>query len=368
MPVWQIGGMDQAPYPRSAPEGLSRRSVLGGIGAALIAAPGHTDAGVAFSPLAAIKALRLTGGPLAGAFTVAPLGAVNWYFGNLGLLPFAARLPREVRGWLDLQLARYDTVRGTIADVEPDYRTDPAAPGIKGLLAPDSNDAYAGTLLELAARHDAVTGDAAWWRANAPALKAIATAGIRRLQKPSGLTRTFRSRTVPGADVGYLMDNCEVWSGLSAFAAQLGAHGDSEAALYARAAARVAAGIAGLFDPAAAAFRASDVDTGVGKNFYPDATAQVFPELHGVTANGLGPAQYDKGWAALDRLAPRWPALAYDAYPWLLLGTVAAGRGAEGQRRARLQLAAARALYAKNPARLPINELGYYQRTADALR
>jgi len=360
--------MDEARYHCSPPGGHTRRGVLGGIGAALIAAPGSADAVAAFSPLAAMKALRLTGGPLAGAFTVAPLGAVNWYFGNLGLLPFAARLPREVRGWLDLQLARYDTVRGSIADVEPEYRTDPAAPGIKRLLRPDSNDAYAATLLALAARHDALTGDGAWWKDKAPALKAIATSGIRALQKRSGLTRTFRNRSWPGADVGYLMDNCEVWSGLTAFAARLGAYGDLEAATYARAAARVASGIAGLFDPAAAAFRASDTDTAVGARFYPDATAQVFAELHGVTAPGLGPEQYDKGWAALTRLAPRWPALAYDAYPWLLLGAVAAGRGAEGQRSARLQLAAARALHASHPERLTINELGYYQRTADALR
>jgi len=333
-----------------------------------MAGPGRADAVTAFSAIAIVRGLRLTGGPLAGAFAVAPLGVVNWYFGNIGLLSFVDRMPREVRAWLELQLARYDTVRGMIADVELDYAANPAAPPIKRLIPPDSNDAYAGTLLALAARHDAHSADSAWWQAHVAALKSIANAGIRALQKPSGLTRTFRDRTRPGADVGYLMDNCEVWSGLTAFAARLSAHGDSDAAIYARAADRVAKGIAGLFDRKANAFRASDAATGVGTAFYPDATAQVFPELHAVVGLRFGSIQYDAGWAALNWMAPNWPALAYDAYPWLLLGSVATRRGASGQRYARLQLAAARALYANNPARLTINELGYYQRTADALR
>jgi len=358
---------DQVKQPQ--PNGLSRRTVLAGLGVAGLAAQGLSAAPPTLSPLAVVRGLRIAAGPLGGAFTVAPLGVVNWYFGNLGLMPFAERMQREVRGWLDLQLARFDTVRGVIMDVEPDYTASPAAPGIKRLIPPDSNDAYAATLLALAARHDLLTGDAAWWRAHVGTLKGIANAGIRALQKPSGLTRTFRDRALPGADVAYLMDNCEVWAGLTTFAARLAAHGDSAAAaVYARSAARVAAGIAGLYDPAAQAFRPSDADTVVGTRFYPDATAQVFPELHGVTAPGLGQAQYDAGWAALGRIAPKWPALTYDAYPWLLLGTVAAGRGAAGKRLARMQLSAARALYASNPARLTISELGYFQRTADALR
>ncbi len=368
MRLWQTCRMDNRPPPSLRAHGLSRRTMMAGMGAALASTAGRAGAVAAFSPLTAMRALRLTGGPLAGAFTVASLGVVNWYFGNLGLLPFAARMPREVRGWLDLQLTRYDLARGVIMDVEPDYSADPVAPRIKRLIAPDSNDAYAATLLSLAARYDAVAGDGAWWPVHVAALKRIADAGIRSLQKPTGLTRTFRDRARPGADVAYLMDNCEVWSGLTAFAARLGTHGDSDAAIYMRAAGRVAAGLAGLFLPAEAAFLPSDADGGVGTSFYPDATAQVFAELHGVTGPGLGQAQYDAGWAMLNRLAPRWPALPYDAYPWLLLGTVAARRGAAGQRSARLQLAAARALYASNPARLTINELGYYQRTADSLR
>ncbi|KUR72874.1 hypothetical protein AQZ52_06605 [Novosphingobium fuchskuhlense] len=349
----------------AAPSSFSRRILLAGMGACLAARPvGALGAG--FSPLAAVRALRITAGPLAGAFTVAPLGVVNWYFGNLGLLPLAARLPSEVRAWLDLQIARYDIPRGTIADVEPDYASAGASPGIKRLLLSDSDDAYAGTLLALAARHDALGADDGWWNANVDALKGIARSGIRALQKPSGLTRTFRSHARPGADVAYLMDNCEVWSGLTAFAARLAARGDrSGAAVHTRAAEKVAAGIAGLFDPAAGAFRPSDSNAAVGTAFYPDATAQVFPELHGVVAPGLGQAQYDAGWAALGRIAPQWPALAYDSYPWLLLAAVAARRGAAGQRLARLQLAAARTL---PTARLTINELGYWQRTADLLR
>ena len=174
--------MDESPPPALRARGSSRRMVLGGIGAALVRVPDGAYAAAVFSPLAAVRGLRLTDGPLAGAFTVAPLGVVNWYFGNLGLLPFAARMPREVRAWLDLQLARYDLVRGVIMDVVPDYSADPAAPGIKALIPPDSNDAYAGTLLALAARHDAATGDGAWWQAHVAALKSIANAGIRALQ------------------------------------------------------------------------------------------------------------------------------------------------------------------------------------------
>lgn len=355
--------------PQSVPMApmLSRRAVMAGMGI-LTFAPPLAHSVPAFSPLQHVCALRITGGPLQGAFTVAPLGVVNWYFGNIGLLPFVARLRHEVRGWLDLQLGRYDLSRGTIADVEPDYSANPASPSIKALIPPDSDDAYAATLLELAARYDSVWTATAWWAANVSTLRRIADGAIRALQKPSGLTRTFRNRARPGADISYLMDNCEVHSGLTAFAARLRAHGDRSAAVYDRAAKAVALGIARLFDREAGAFRASDADVAPGNRFYPDATAQVFPELHGVSAPGLGQQEWDAGWAALGRIAPLWPKLAYDPYPWLLLGTVAAGRSAEDKLNARHQLASARALYASEPSRLTISELAQYQWAAMALR
>lgn len=348
---------------------FTRRKVaaLLAIGAPVSAVAGALPA-PPFSMSAALGALRIAKGPLAGAFTVAPLGKINWYFANLGLAPFAERIPAAVEAYLTLALARLNPANATLADVVPDYGKDPAAPGAGTLVRQDSDDAYAGTLIALAARLDAAHNSSLWWDAHVGLLKRAARNNILALQKPSGLTRTFRNRSWPGADVAYLMDNCEVHSGLVLFAAALRRHGDPDAARFEAAARAVARGIAGLFDRRAGAFRASDADTAPGARFYPDATAQVFPELHAVTGPGLGAAEYDAGWARLGRLAPDWPHLAYDPYPWLLLGTVAAGRDAVGRRLARTQLAAARALYARDPAKVTINELGYFQRTATLLR
>ena len=347
----------------------TRRKALGLIGAAGVLAlvPGHASAAAWIAPLSLVRQVRIAAGPLAGAFVVAPQGYVNWYFANLGLYPFVERMRAEVQAYLSLVLSRLDPATATIADVVPDYTRDPQAPDIGRLQPQDSDDAYAATLLALAARYDAVWHDDAWWLTHVPALKRVARRNILALQKPTGLTRTFQDITRPGAEVSYLMDNCEAFDGLSQFAARLQKRGDGDAARFALGARRIATGVAGLFDADAGRFRPSDADSATGSRFYPDATAQVFPQLCGVAGKGLGRTQYDAGWATLNRLAPDWSKATRDAYPWMVLGHVAALRGGSDARAAKLQMAAVRELYRKAPARVTINEIGYYARAAKAL-
>ena len=68
--------------------------------------------------LALLAPFRLDAGPYAGAYRVAPGGAVNWYFATTALL----RLPHlplaETRDYLDAYLAHLDP-NGGIADVLP---------------------------------------------------------------------------------------------------------------------------------------------------------------------------------------------------------------------------------------------------------
>lgn len=321
--------------------------------------------GPGIDAVAEIKALRIPAGQYAGAYEIAPDGKLNWYFAALGLLPIVEALSAAdrityVRDYLDAYLLNLNENLG-IDDVNfPAGRADP---NWCIRVPSDSDDSYAATFLSLAARYVQVSGDRAWWNANAARLKDIAYRNIVLALKPSGLTSVFQAPRSAENSTGYLMDNCEVYRGLRDFAHALRTSGDAVAADYYDAiAANVAAGIGGLFVAGVAAFRAGDGFDAPEGSFYAGTTCQVFPEAFGVAeCAGL----FDAAWNFLNLRTPSWEDGRYDPYPWAILGFVAAQRGQFIQ--ARAQAVQVESLFALSRARVTINELGFYQRTVNLL-
>jgi hypothetical protein len=213
---------------------------------------------------------RVDAGPYAGAYRLDAGGAVNWYFATTALL----RLPQlplaETRAYLDVYLAHLDP-QGGIADALP------MPTGIYAPIAPDSEDAYAGTLLSLAARYREESHDDAWWRQHAATLASIAYNKILERIKPDGLVRA--SDTDP---TGYLMDNVEDYAGLRAFAGALSATHAHDAEYVHEFVAPLGAAIDRLYDDQARAYRWSDSDPLGAMAPYPACVAQLYPQLYDV--------------------------------------------------------------------------------------
>jgi len=222
--------------------------------------------------LAVILALpfRIDAGPYTGAYRLDRSGAVNWYFATTALL----RLPRlplpETRAYLDAYLAHLDP-NGGIADALP------MPTGIFAPIAPDSEDAYAGTLLSLAARYREESHDDVWWRESVGTLEAVAYSKLLVRIKPDGLVRASATDAT-----GYLMDNVEDYAGLRAFAAALRATHGRDAEYVHEFVAPLGTAIDHLYDERAHAYRWSDSDPLGAMVPYPACAAQVYTQLFDV--------------------------------------------------------------------------------------
>ena len=332
------------------------------ITAAQISASAQAAPGIDVS--AAIKSLQITSGPYANGYLVAPNGMLNWYFTNLGLLPVVQYfspddLDRYVRTYLDLYLKNL-TVNSTISDIgfTPGSNTVVMIPS-------DSDDSYASTFLSLAVRYTRASQNWAWWDANEAALKNMAYRNLAVMQKPTdGLVSTFQPPRNQANGLGYLMDNAEDYRGLRDFASLLRDRGETtDANYYDLVATGIAQGIGTrLYDTAHAGFMTSDGDAQATEAFYAGTTCQSFPEAFGI--NELS-AYYSKSWIYLNQYSPNWQNGQYDAFPWAVLGYVAAQRGLTAQ--AHEQLQAIDKLFFYNRALVTLNELGFYQRTQSIL-
>jgi hypothetical protein len=220
--------------------------------------------------LALLLPFRIDAGPYAGAYRLAPDGAVNWYFATTALLHVRTLPEPQTREYLDAYLEHVDP-NGGIADVLP------MPTGIFAPVAPDSEDAYAGTLLSLAVRYRNASHDGAWWRRNVAKLQDIAYAKLLTQVKPNGLIRA--SRTDP---TGYLMDNSEDYEGLRAFAEALTSDRDPQARYVTAFIAPLGIAIHSLYRTALHAYLWSDNDPLGPLVAYPACTAQLFPQLYGV--------------------------------------------------------------------------------------
>ena len=320
----------------------------------------------AIDAIASIKSLRISTGPLARGYLIAPNGRLNWYFTNLGLIPIvqylnAADLDLFIRQYMDLYLSRVES-NYTIQDVT---FNDASLQNIT-LVPSDSDNSYAATLMSLAVRYLRASGNWAWWDANTTKLKAIADANIAALQKANGLCRVFQlARINPVADYGYMMNNAEDYRALRDFAAILALRGESTLSnYYNNIALTITQGmVISLWDSGRSGFKTSDQDAQADTtSFYPGTTCQVFPQAFGVSELST---YFTAAYKFLNQYSPQWPNEIYDPFPWAILGYVAAKRG--DTNRARTQMAATEKKYASQPALVTINELGFYQRTKSLL-
>jgi len=216
--------------------------------------------------------------PAAGAH------AVNPYLNNiigLGLLRKRAHIKEtgEYIQWYFDHLNYPDKhgVTGSMYDyyIGPDGR-ETAGKGY------DSVDSYAATFLILLEKYYSVSGDARLVRRNWKKIEDVAFI-ISYLQDKDGLVRAL-----PGSDSKYLMDNCECYAGLLAYQRLAEALGYGRQPYYNTVAQAIKTGImetlydreGGFFYWGLAGGVKSGHDPAV---LYPDALAQVFPALHGVT-------------------------------------------------------------------------------------
>lgn len=331
------------------------------------------DACIAPAPLpvgginsvAEIKALRIPTGPYAGAYEIAPNGLSNWYFTNLGLIAIVQYLDgpdldKYIRTYLDLYISKLEPDM-SIKDVQfPFGRADTSS---INLVLADSDDSYAATTLSLAMRYLRASQNWAWWDKNKARFKDMAYRNIALAVKPNGLTSVFQAPRNQTNNAGYLMDNSEVYRGLTDFAATLKLRGDiADAAYYDSFAKNIATSLATLFSTTTSAFRMADLSTQTETSFYPGTSCQVFPQVFGVSECS---AYYDRAWNFLTANSQGWETGKLDPYPFAVLGLAAAKRGLTSL--AKAQQLSIEKTFAANRPMITINELGFYQRTKSVL-
>ncbi|HEY0556895.1 MAG TPA: hypothetical protein VGG20_21740 [Thermoanaerobaculia bacterium] len=254
------------------------------------------------------------------------------YWSNLaalGLTRTPAYLP-NVQAWMEWYLNHLNWpdkwgIYGTV------YDYDVAANGTETSTGnADSTDSYAATFLSLA-RAYYQTGDA-----NAQAYVStldyqldVIGGVIVQTQQSDGLTWAK-----PDYQIKYLMDNCEVYRGLSDLASlyQTAFNEPAKASYYSARAAAVLQGIESmLWNPSANSyFPYAGAPAANWSTWYPDATSQLFPVLFGV----IDPAGSRAAglYSQFNTAFPNWPTLGIpDSFPWVLVSDAAALMGDTGR-------------------------------------
>lgn len=268
-----------------------------------------------FTPQSLLNDLKVTSGTYTGAWRQAPSGKINWYFANIALYLFYPSYvtASEVKTYLNLYISKLESNKA-IMDIASDLTTK---------VAQDSDDAYAGTFLRLVAKYVRTSRDFAWFTTNYNTIKDIAYNNLVLQQKPSGLIKTFQAPNP--YDVGFLMDNCEVYSGLKEYVDLLTLTGNTtDATYYAGVRDGVATGVYSLYDVPNNRWIASDASS-AGTNWYADLTCQIFPELHDVP-NATKYLKWDRGWEYLQTYAPAWWQTKVDAFPWMIVAYFAGAK------------------------------------------
>ncbi len=308
---------DLAPPQTSPSRFLRIRSV-----AATTTAPDYT------SIINATSAWLTTSSSLADGAIFYTSSEISPYYGNLaalGLLKSPANYA-AVQKWMRWYVAHLNTsdrwgLGGTIYDYNLCGNVETSTGNA------DSTDSYAATFLTLAW---------AYWQTGDPGAQAyIQSIGVQLNTVGHALTGTQQadglSWAKPDYQIKYLMDNCEGYQGLQSAASLFQtAFGDSATAnYYATAAANMLQGIE--TDLWSSSNNSYFVYAGASSapdwtNWYPDATAQLFPILTGVItptstrANAL--------YAQFNANFPSWPLLhKAETFPWALMGYVAAQMG-----------------------------------------
>ena len=297
----------------------------------------------AMKPLDPFKDLRgtlaefeVTEGIYTGAIRHTPRGGINWYFANQALLLLVDDFPEKAKAHLDAYLRNVGLREGagyTVPDFEDAQFQRPRQP--------DSHDAYAGTLLSLAAAYVRRTGDYDWLRYQRDMLKAVARANITEQIKGKesaipGLVRVFQKGSKhlntgePLPDTGYLMDNCEAYAGLRDFAEVLDRIGDAHGPFFREVSMEIAAGIHALYLEEVGAYRWADYAPDMpGEAWYPDLMSQVFPDL--LRVEGLDPEvaaqRAERAWDYVMNAQPEWYTVDDEDHPQLTIGYYTLVRG-----------------------------------------
>jgi hypothetical protein len=260
------------------------------------------------------------GNPADGAITRYPdQGWVTPYFSNfaaMAMLEEPSCYP-SVERYLDWYLRNLEK-NGTILDYHYDEKY------IVKTAAPDSEDAYAGTLLSLAFTYHEKTGRTYWIRDNLQSLKKVAQSIINLMDR-DGLTFALASYRVK-----YLMDNCETYRGMADFALLLDYIGDPEAQYYKVKAEAIARGVERVllnrFNHYYHPSKTGWIRPGVNlKKFYPDATCQAFPVLYGLIKPESSRAA--RLYNIFNEHHENWVTIEPPDYPWMILGLYACLHG-----------------------------------------
>jgi len=246
-------------------------------------------------------------------------GWVTPYFSNfaaLAMLAVPSHHP-QVERYLDWYLRNLEP-NGVILDYHYDEKLNART------AKPDSEDAYAGALLSLAAAYHERAGQSRWAGKNLLGLKKVARSIIKLMDR-DGLTFALA-----GYRVKYLMDNCEAYRGLADFAALLDYLGDDDAPYFKARADAMAAGIErALWNPRLSLYHPSKTGwfrAGLNlKKFYPDAACQVFPALYGLIEPGS--ARGARLYKLFNDHQPDWVRVQPPHYPWMILGYCACLQG-----------------------------------------
>jgi uncharacterized protein YbaR (Trm112 family) len=145
-------------------------------------------------------------------------------------------------------------------------------------------------------------------------------AALERLYDPQ-LGAYVISETQP---IALLMDNCEVVAALRQVAAQKRQRGDAAGARgLRRRASQVERRLASLFPPDAQGLLryTTEDEPETEKTFYPHATVQLYPLLHGLPSLLKKPAMDYRTW--MRRYRDAWVNLAVDEFPWGLMAHAA---------------------------------------------
>jgi hypothetical protein len=182
---------------------------------------------------------------------------------------------------------------------------------------------------------------------------------------------------LPDYPIAYLMDNSEVYRGLSDLAyLEKRAFADTSAArAHAREASRAANGIATLWSDARGTYDSGKQEPrgpylpSHWTTWYPDATAQLFPALQGVIP--VASARATELWSTFNAAWPQWDRLVNGdsgGYPWALVGTAAMVLGDRDRAAAYSNAVQHRFAAAGFPYPWYDAEAGWYARMLDGLQ
>ena len=323
------------------------------------------------TPIAPMASTDQNGFDMLNAFNSVPPGGTgpyygagtwpaSWYYLNIGYLGYVDLMPGTVKGYIGYYLAHTNS----------DWSID---------TNPDSDDAFASTLLSLASVYYRVTCDQAFFSTTVSgkgvtvlqALKNVANNNLVNAAFPNGMVHTFQSASQ--YPIAYDEDNSENYKGLQDFGNFLTVIGDSSASTYLNAASGIGSGMqqtytSNVYNGTVAnkhylnlpgflnawqqdAGFTGPLPMGNPVTFYPDAISQIFPQAYRVPVPS---SMYAGGWTFLRSFDFQSNSVD-SADPWTIIGLAATYNGDNTTANAMLTKT-------RGFSGVPINEWGFYRR------